>query len=100
MVTVDFPFEGSEELFQYMPSGVGLTMGRFYQPSGNRVSVQVTVTALDKNAVITEAKNKMSATFELINANNTQAKQWTASKEPMIDTLMAQKRKELNDFYS
>jgi hypothetical protein len=100
IVTVEFCFEGSEELFEYMPNGVGLTMGRFYQPSGNRVIVEVTVTTLDKAAVIAAAKEKMSATFDLINANNAQAKQWTASKEPVIDTLMAQKRKELNDFYS
>ncbi len=100
IVTVEFPFEGSEELFQYMASGVPLTMGRFYQPSGNRVSIEVTITALDKTAVIAAAKEKMSATFDLINANNTHAKQWSASKDAAIDDLLIKKRKELNDFYS
>ncbi len=100
IVTVEFSFTGSTELFSAMPSNVGLSMGNVFQPYGSPISVEVTLTKLDKNAAIQEAKQQMATTFAVIEANNKQATTWSTSKEAIIDSLLEQKRKEIIDFYS
>jgi len=100
IITVDFPFSGSNELFGVMPSNVMYTSGRVYQPYGNSISIEVTLTQLDKEKALSEARGAMDATKSLIKANNKQATDWSNSMELKIDSVLQQKRKEIIDLYS
>lgn len=42
----------------------------------------------------------MSITFEFADANSKQAETWAQTMEPLIDSVLEQKRKEVLDFYS
>jgi hypothetical protein len=100
IVTVDFPFSGSNELFEITPINVSYTMGRIYQPYGNSVSIEVTLTELNKEKALSEARGIMEATKSLVEANNEQATDWSNTMDSKIDSLLQQKRKEILDFYS
>ncbi len=103
VVTVDFPFTGSSELFSFSPDNLSFSSSdtRVHQPDyGNTISIEVEVQQLDKLTVLSMAEAKMKTTFSLINQINPQAQQWSATKEPMIDAALQKKRAELVSFYS
>lgn len=101
VIQVEFPFTGSKEMFAYMPENVSIPMGTVYQPSFNSLVVDVTLYGeLNKDRAIGEANAEMNSTFAIVDGNNTQATQWSERQEPIIDSMAAQKRKELLDFYS
>lgn len=103
VITVEFQFDGSPELFNYSPNNISFGSSsnlRVYQPYGNSISVKIELQKLDKNAVLSSAKAQMEMTFGVINGNNTQAQQWSNSIEPTIDSMLAAKRKELIDLYN
>ncbi len=100
VITIDFSFSGSEELFDVYPNNTTVPMGRIYQPVGHNVSVEVTIPQLDKEKAISEAKSLMSTTFTIINANSTQAENWSKAKEPLIESMLQEQSKKLLDFYS
>jgi hypothetical protein len=100
IVTVSFPVTGSHELFEYRASGGSLTMRNIYTPDYNSISMEIQVAALDKAQVLAQANDEISTTKELIAQNNPQAEAWTSRISAQIDSLAAQKRKELIDFYS
>jgi len=104
IITVEFRFDGSPELFSYYPNNLSFGSSsnmRVYQPSGgNVISVEVELPDLDKNKAINAAKAQMEMTFGLINGNNSQAEQWSKTIELTIDSMLAAKRKEIIDLYS
>ncbi len=74
VITVEFQFEGSNELFNYSPNNLSFGSSsnmRIYQPYGNSITVDVELTELDKRKAISEAKAQMEMTFGVINGNNT-----------------------------
>ncbi|MCL4817477.1 MAG: hypothetical protein KJZ56_12660 [Flavobacteriales bacterium] len=104
VITVEFKFEGSFDLFGYSPNGLSFGSSsnmRVFQPDyGNVISVDIELQTLDKIAALNSANAQMEMTFGVINGNNTQAQQWSTSIEPTIESLLATKRKELLEFYS
>ncbi|MGI8636062.1 MAG: hypothetical protein ACR2KZ_11740, partial [Segetibacter sp.] len=69
VITVEFPYTGSEELFNYR-TGESLSMGHIYEPSYRAISVEVQLPQLNKEQALSKAKQEMSITFELIRQNN------------------------------
>ena len=103
IITVEFSFDGSPELFNYSPNNLSYSSSsnmRVYQPYGNAISVEVELFTLEKERALSEARKQMEMTFGVINGNNLQAQQWSNSIEQNIDHLLAIKRKELLDLYS
>ena len=100
--TVQFPFEGSAELFEYMPDGFafGGSSTRVYQPDyGNSITIDVEVDSLDKELVLSKARKQMDTTFSLIKQINPTAENWSKTKEPQIDSKLKTKKEELDNFY-
>jgi hypothetical protein len=102
MITVEFKFDGSPELFNYAPSSYSISgNSRVHQPDyGNSITVDVELPTLDKTLALNSAKDQMKTTFDIIQGNNNQVKQWTISMETTIETVLAAKRKELLDLYN
>ena len=103
IITVEFQFDGSPELFNYYPNNLSFGSSsnmRVYQPYGNVISVEVELPDLDKSKAINAAKAQMEMTFGVINGNNAQAQQWSNSIEPTIDSMLVAKKKEVIDLYS
>lgn len=100
-VTVDFPFTGSNELFENAPNNVsyGGSSMRVYQPGYNSVPIEVQITQLDKKIALSEAKRMMETTINMIAKSNPQVTQWNTSIEPVIDGMLNKKREELINFY-
>lgn len=101
IITVGFPFDGSSELFSYMPEGiaVGGSEMRVYQPSGDMVLVDVELAKLEKFAAIGEAKSKMSTTKSAVKGNSDQAGEWNKKTVLTIVRTLEARRKELIDLY-
>lgn len=102
-VSVDFPFEGSEELFRYAPNGYrfGGSSTRVYQPDyGNSITIDVEVDQLDKDLVLSKARQQMDTTFSLIKQINPSVESWSNTKEPQIEAALKNKKSELGNFYS
>lgn len=103
VITVEFKFTGSSELFEYLPSN-GMSFGgsniRVFQPIGKSVFIDVELSSLDKELTIREAKAKMDLTRNVIAGNNSQLEPWNTSIEADIDSMAAAKRTELIKFYS
>jgi hypothetical protein len=102
VITVEFNFDGSPELFNYVPSSFSISgNSRVHQPDyGNTITVDVELPTLDKTLALNSAKDQMKTTFDIIQGNNSQAQQWSTSMEPTIESALATKRKELLDLYS
>lgn len=104
VITVEFKFDGSSELFNYGPNGLSFgssSNNRIYQPGyGNSIDVQIELQTLDKIIALDSAKAQMELTFSVITGNNEQAKQFNVSIEPIIEQMLIAKRKELIDLYS
>ena len=104
VITVRFNFDGSSELFNFVPNGIAFSSSSnnlIYQPDySNNIDVKIELLTLDKNSTLDAAKAQMELTFSVIEGNNLQAKQFNASVEPSIEQMVADKRKELIDFYS
>lgn len=103
IVTVEFYFEGSCELFEYSPNNItigGHSNSCVYRPSGNVIDVEIEQKLLNKDAAINAARDKMGMTFNVISSNNTQADQWNKNAALIIDSLLAARRKEITDLYS
>jgi hypothetical protein len=102
IVTVDFPFTGSTELFNYSPSGHSISSSdtKVYQPGyGRTITLEVEVPQLDREAVIAKAKGMMQTTFSLINQANPHAEQWSLQMDGQIEAALQEKRTELLNFY-
>jgi hypothetical protein len=101
VVTVEFKFDGSPELFNYIPGNI--TIGgntRVYQPDyGKVITVDVELPTLDKALALNSAKEQMKTTFDIIQGNNNQVQQWNSTMETTIERALASKRKELVDLY-
>lgn len=100
IITVVFPFTGSNELFGYNPNGVSVVSGRVYQPSGSKISVEVQLAELNKEKALSEARGLMEATKSIVEANSKQAADWSKSMDSKVDSLLQQKRHEILNFYS
>jgi hypothetical protein len=100
VVTVEFPFTGSEELFNFRASGIALTMGSVYLPSYNTISIDVQLQQLNKDVALNSANSEIALTKELIKQNNPFAEQWNNKINATIDTLAEQRRKQLLELYS
>lgn len=105
VISVEFKFKGSTELFKYSPNGLSFGSSsnmRVYQPDfGNFITVEVELPNLDKKAALGSAIAKMEMTYEVIRGNNMQAEQQlNASIENVIESMANDRRKELLDFYS
>jgi len=102
VITVQYPFEGSPELFTCMPNNYmyGGSNPMVYLPNGNVIEVDVEAVALNKEQALNKAQSLMDTTFSLITGNNEQAKEWSERMEPGIETMLEAKRKELIEFYS
>lgn len=96
---VEFPFEGSEELFGYRPDSVSYSDPTVYLPIGGSVKVEIIIERLDKEAVLLQANREMSLTKNLINDINSQTENWSKSMDRQIDDMLDAKRKELIKFY-
>lgn len=90
VITVEFSYTGSSELFSYRVSNQSLTVDRIYNPFYN--TIEVKVSQLDKNQALSEAKNKLATTKQLIQQNNSVVEQWSANMENRIQTLAEEKR--------
>lgn len=101
-VMVEFPFEGSPDIFGYNPSsGFHYSDPVVYLPdSNNTVVIKVETHKLDKDAVLNEARGKMQTTFNIISPVNAEVKAWTERTEPGIEDMIKQKKEELLKFYS
>lgn len=102
-VSVQFPFEGSRELFSYSPSGYSYSSSStgVYQPSSkDSILITVEVDALDKEVTLSKARQQMETTFSLIRQINPSAENWTKSQEPMIEEMLQNRKSELDNFYS
>ena len=70
VITVSFPYTGSEVLFKYRSSGGSLSMHNIYLPSYKSIEVEVRLKELDKAVALSMAKSEMATTIELIKQNN------------------------------
>lgn len=103
IVTVNFPFIGSSQLFQYAPSNLTFSTSDtgIYQPDyDNVIAVTIQIETLDKSQVQVKAKALMNTTFSLINQNNSLVEQWSLAKESIIGNILQQKRAEILEFYN
>ena len=100
IVTVEFPFTGSNELFGVSPDSVSFSDPTIYLPIGNSVPVEIVVEKLDKEEVLQKANKAMSLTKELIKDINPQIEGWSKRMENQIDEHLQAKRQELLDLYS
>jgi hypothetical protein len=100
IVTVSFPITGSSDLFEYRASGASLTMSNIYAPEYNSITLDIEVPALDKAQVLATANKELETTRSLILQNNPIAEVWSERIDQKTDTMAAEKRKELMDFYS
>ncbi len=102
IVDVEFPFEGSEELFSHSPNGYsfGGSGTRVYQPDyGNSITIEVEVDNLDKDLVLSRARQQMDTTFSLIKQINPSVESWSRTKESQIESMLKNKKDELDNFY-
>ena len=99
---VEFPFEGSSELFSYMPDGYafGGSSTRVYQPDYGTITIDVEVDQLDKDLMLSKARQQMDTTSSLIKQINPSAENWSKTKEPQIESALKSKKEELDSFYS
>ena len=100
VITVEFPFTGSAELFNYRSNGGSLSMHNIYLPSYNSISLDVQLAELNKEKALAKAKEEMATTLEVINQNNPDAERWSATQSVLIEQMADKKRKELLAFYS
>lgn len=104
IISVEFRFEGSTELFNYSPNGLSFGSSsnmRIFQPNyGNSITIEIELATLDKNTALNSARAQMEMTFSVINGNNQQAEQWNRTMEATIESTLIEKRKELLEFYS
>lgn len=98
-ITVEFPFTGSAELFEYMPDREMIPAGVAYQPSGNKINVEVTLKEMNKEKAISEAKSEMESTFAIIKGNNVQGGDWWQRNESFVDSALIKRRDELIAFF-
>ena len=102
-VEIEFPFEGSYELFSYAPNGATHSSNsmRVFQPNGSYfVLISIDALDLERNKVLQEAKNKMECTFNLITTANAQAETWSNAMKIQINAALIEQRKKLLAFYS
>lgn len=102
-VEIEFPFEGSYELFSYAPNGATHSSNsmRVFQPNGSYFTlISIDVVDLEKNKVLQEAKNKMECTFNLINTANAQIGTWSNTMKAQIDVALVEQRKKVIAIYS
>ena len=102
IVTVDFNFSGSPELFMFSPNGLSFSSSDtgVYQPRfNNTIAIEVEVPQLDKSEVLKRANEMMKTTFSVIQQINPQAERWSLNKAQSIDSALKQKREELISFY-
>lgn len=100
VISISFPFTGSEELFNHRAGGQSLAMNRIYLPSYRSIDIEVELKDLDKSAALSMATAEIATTRELINQNNPVVENWSIKMIPIIEQMAANKRKELIDFYS
>lgn len=100
IITVEFSYTGSRELFDYRSGSGSLTMRRIYEPSYNTIPVEVELKELDKATALSNAKDEMATTLQLIKLNNPDVERWAATQSVLIEQMADKKRKELLDFYS
>lgn len=98
IVIVDFPYTGSWELFEYRGGG-SLTVNTIYSPTGNRISIEVRVSKLDKAEALAQANNEIRTTRELIEMNNPEIVKWSKGMQIRIKGAIESKAKELKEFY-
>jgi hypothetical protein len=103
IVTVEYKFKGSSELFKYIPNGWQYSSNdtTVYQPEGtDQICLEVEVPRLDKAEVISKADIMMKTTLSIITQINPQIRNWSDGKEIAIKMSLDQKRKELMALYS
>ena len=100
IVTVGYPFTGSEEVFCYRGNGSSLAMASIFLPESNMIEVEVQLPSVTKDAAINAANRSMETTHALIAQNNPDVERWRAQMESKIDALTEQKRKEILDLFS
>lgn len=100
IVEVEFPFEGSEELFGYRPDQLTYSDPTVYLPVGKSIKVEVLLERLEKEAALREANRQFNLTKNIISTVNTEAENWSKNVEKQIDTLLDAKRQELIEFYT
>jgi hypothetical protein len=99
IVEVEFPFDGSPELFEYRPDSVSYSDPTVYLPSGNSIIVEVETATLDKTNVQNLSRKNLALTISIINSLNGQIEGWSKRMESIIDETLAKKRTELMEFY-
>lgn len=101
IITVEFPYTGSSELFKYRGSGGSLILDYIYLPSGSAsIYIDIELEALNKEVALTAASKEIANTINLININNPQVESWSATQSVLIEQMAEQKRKELIELYS
>ena len=100
IVTVSFPVTGSHELFHYRANGGSFTLRDIHTPSYNEISMDIEMQTLDKAQAFAEAEKELEATRQLIAQNNFDIERWSQYMSEQIESMAAQKRKELLDLYS
>ena len=100
VVEVQYPFEGSEELFQYHPGSFSFTDPTIYLPEGKSVTIEVTTERLEKEPVLLQSNRQIGLTKSIINAINTRVETWSKILDNQIDEKLLLKRQEILDFYN
>ena len=97
---VQYPFEGSTELFHYRPDSVSFSDPTVYLPVGNSIIIEVATERLEKEPVLLQAHRQFGLTKSIISAVNIQVENWLKNMESQIDEKLQLKRQEILDFYS
>jgi hypothetical protein len=103
IVSVEYPFSGDTELFQYKPNGYSFGPGDMpyiFQPTGRSIVVEVESFSLDnKNKILEEAQRHMNLTFQFIDSNNTFIENWSYRIEPTIESQLRNHKEKLEKLY-
>jgi hypothetical protein len=87
VITIEFKFDGSPELFMYVPANISINGTQVYQPDyGNTITLDLELPSLDKTIALNSARDQMKTTFDIIQWNNSPAQQWSTSMEPIIES--------------
>ncbi|MCI3935614.1 hypothetical protein MQX03_00265 [Chryseobacterium aahli] len=103
IITVEAKITGNPELFDYSPQAIRFSSNmdnNIYQPIGDKITLEIQSSTLDKKFILTEAKKKMTMTEYVIENNNKFITDYNRSFENTIEERFDQKADEIIDLYS
>ena len=104
LVTVEFAFTGSPELFRYRPNGYQYGSSQVpyvYQPNSNEIEIEVEWGNLDdRDRIIQNAKETMSLTYTFVATNNKFIVEWNQRMTGSLKVTLENQRATLKKLYS